>query len=460
MVVAVQGIPVPFNATIYAIPFLIIAALALWGLKLACETQPYSLLVTHWTFIFFFLALAPMVQFWHGKFPPQADLGYFGEYHFHASAVVIAWEIVVLLTYRRPPPSAAHRTNVWLKLVPRPFVLVLLSFGSFAALVVVLGPGALLARSEIYSNYDRISPALLIVATMGRAIPLIVAVIACINWKQKSFSSKLLGISLCLVAFAVNFPTSVARFWIGGIAVGLVCLYMSERRKNGLWLPVMFLVAFLLVMPLLGTFRRVGSGDLLNVELTAPDFATVPLRGDFDNYIMLVDSAGYLAKNEPTYGVSLVGNLLFFVPRSIWPDKAGSTRDLFIQGTALEKINGNVANSLLAEGIINFGWLGVALYAYLFARICKAIDALYWTTPKKVSRFQTGVVVCYPFLVGFMVYFLRGSFVPALSSTTAFCASVLLTTALGTKNMNLFSRSNAARFTPAKSLNPDPEPVQ
>jgi len=434
LALVIQATPAPFNASLYCVPFVIIGALALYGLRRSCQTQPYSLLTTHWTFILFFFCIAPWVQFWVGQFPPQADLGYFYQYHFHAAGVTIVWEVVMLLTYSSPPATAQRRENTWKTLVPREWVLVPLSLMCFAILVVVLGPGALIARSDQFSNYDTISPALIMVATICRAIPFTCAVLGSINWRSKTIFGKMLAVFLILVAVGSNFPTAVARFWIGGMLVGIVCLYMTERRKTALWLPMMFLVSFLLVMPILGSFRRADTGNMLSVEVETPDFATVPLRGDFDNYIMLVDSAGYLDKNEPTYGVTLYGNLLFFVPKTFWPDKPRNTRDLFIQGTQLEKINGNVANSIIAESIMNFGWLGVLAYAFFFGRMFKKIDTLYWSPPPRVSRFQTSMIVSYPFLVGFLVYFMRGSFVPALSSTVSFWVSVWLTVILGTKN--------------------------
>jgi hypothetical protein len=81
-------------------------------------------------------------------------------------------------------------------------------------------------------------------------------------------------------------------------------------------------------------------------------------------------------KNQPGItGRQLMGTALFFVPRSVWPNKPDGS-ELMLQKTyPSEGIKGC---TILAEGFLNFGIWGSSVFAVLIALGIAAYDGWYW----------------------------------------------------------------------------------
>lgn len=169
-----------------------------------------------------------------------------------------------------------------------------------------------------------------------------------------------------------------------------------------------------MLFPFLSTLRTSTSLQEAASYVSGFNFLGTSLAtGDFDAYSMVGYTASYV-ENGPgiTYGRQLLGVLLFFVPRSMWPDKpigSGAT----VAGEE-ELIFNNVSSSPIAEGLINFGWVGIVVFAIVLCWLFGVLDAAFWKA--KGGGEGTLTQVIYPFYIGFAFFLMRGD----LLSSTAF----------------------------------------
>jgi hypothetical protein len=77
-----------------------------------------------------------------------------------------------------------------------------------------------------------------------------------------------------------------------------------------------------------------------------------------------------------TYGYQLLGVLLFFVPRSLWASKPIGSGYLIAHEN--DYYFDNLSMNFLGEGYINFGIIGVGLFAMLIGYINAKLDRKYW----------------------------------------------------------------------------------
>ncbi|WP_426431861.1 O-antigen polysaccharide polymerase Wzy [Winogradskyella sp. HB-48] len=89
----------------------------------------------------------------------------------------------------------------------------------------------------------------------------------------------------------------------------------------------------------------------------------------YDSYANIMATVDYVGKEGMSFGFQLIGALLFFIPRSLWASKPLSTGELI--GNHLIDDFGftynNLSNSMVSEGYINFGFLGVIFFALLLS---------------------------------------------------------------------------------------------
>ncbi len=201
-------------------------------------------------------------------------------------------------------------------------------------------------------------------------------------------------------------------------------LTVGGRYLRSGWPFVISLVGgLLLLFPFLSTLRTSTSlGEAATYaggfELLGSSLAT----GDFDAYSMVGYTARYVEAGPGiAFGRQLLGVLLFFVPRSLWPDKpigSGAT-------VAMEEglIFDNVSSSPIAEGLINFGWAGVVLFAVFLCIAFALLDSAFWSTKGEGE----GTLLCliYPFYVGFAFFLMRGDLLSATAFIVGFTVACL-----------------------------------
>lgn len=239
--------------------------------------------------------------------------------------------------------------------------------------------------------------------------------------KQKSRYSMILVI-LSIVTMLINIPPlAVARFSMVS-AYGSIFLYFSSWIKKGKRFAYILSFGLLVVFPALNAFRYDGGEITIEViQKSIGEITSNFTNADYDSYTMLVYSLRYVETYGVTYGRQLVGVLLFFIPRSLWAGKPGGSGSMIIESLAPSYINPNVSCSIIGEGILNFGFLGILLFAFILGKISTKLDDYYWN--KTINK-----DCCFKNIYSYMVFFALFMFRGDLMSTTAFLVGMIVST--------------------------------
>lgn len=415
------------------------AAIGLYSLAALYATsyrQPFSMNTSHWVFVLFFLAYAPLIQFLTQSFPGQADIGAFDPFHMEVNLLILLWCICYTFAYKagftiKPKIMRAAPQNEDIQ-KPNYFWLTVFCLACTALAVALIGLPNLLSRGELGQEAGEAantfnSPALLIMQTVGRVCPLAVLVVILVTGRRSQPAYYIALIIAAACALLTDFPPALARFASGSIFIGLICLALRYRRMTSLWLLLVFWLGFVVAMPFLDLFRSNAVQDAKVSSYEQKDIASVVTGGDFDAYMMTIATVSYGQRpGNITMGRQLVGNLLFFVPRFLWWDKPQASSILVVQNTVLDFYN--LSEPLPAEGYVNFGVFGVALFAGAFGWILALLDNSYWSNLEPSRRSRPRILtLMYPFLVGSVIILMRGSLLTSFAYTVGPVAAYWLT---------------------------------
>lgn len=383
---------------------------------------PFSLHLAHWVFVYIFFFTAPLIQYKVGMFPWRRLSSADTDTLLAINLALLLW-CGTWIAARLVQERGVFRFSV--PLGPRVselsvlFTLVL-ALGATVYLISVLGGDALFVRAgykETLNETFSTSGASLTMDKLLRGVT--VAAAAGTLWLMSKRQVPLpvrLGMLVASLAvlFVANFPLGSGRYWFGAVYLGLALSVIGGRLKSG-WPFVLLLVGgLLIVFPAVGDARDADSVPQAVSYVLEDSSREEPLAtGDFDAYAMVGYTYEYMSEGSGiTYGQQLLGPLLFFVPNEVWPGKPSGSG----WTVALERNLSfdNVSSSPLAEGMINFGWIGVPIFALAFSLLFAAIDASY----KRARSEAKNSLLCflYPFWIGFSLLLLRGD----LLSSTAF----------------------------------------
>ncbi|MBS3992790.1 MAG: hypothetical protein KGZ87_03645 [Bacteroidetes bacterium] len=214
-------------------------------------------------------------------------------------------------------------------------------------------------------NLDALaSPVKLIFGLFIRPIPVLLFLIFKLNCNKNSLKEFL----LLLLVLITNFPLGLPRFYVAALYLPIFIIYFKSifYKKNLLGYSI--LIGLLVVFPFLNQGRTVS--DLSEFKISF-DFEMLE-EGHFDSYINFVR---VIDQNIITYGKQLLGVLLFFVPRKIFPSKPIGSG-----GFLAEKLNlefDHISMNYFAEGFINFGFLGIIIFILIIAYLNAKFDSVF-----------------------------------------------------------------------------------
>ncbi|MCD9023653.1 hypothetical protein [Cohnella silvisoli] len=214
------------------------------------------------------------------------------------------------------------------------------------------------------------------------------------NWKrQKGMASFLnIGVSSIIFVYQIS-PFNTNRFYIGLCIIMIVYLFFHKKVSPSKFVGVIF-VGLLVIFPLLNNFRN----GLKEVEIPSLYHLMLDQLTElhFDAYSNLIATFHYVEANGLAYGYQMLGVLLFFVPRNIWPGKPLSSGEAvgdFIS-TRFEMDFSNISNPIPSEFFINFGWFGVILGAFLVARMVNKLES-----DTLMNRYTHALIAGYLFII-------------------------------------------------------------
>lgn len=293
----------------------------------------------------------------------------------------------------------------------------LLAAAVLCALADILTVGLLAQISRSTASVDTGSTALNLIATHGvNNLLLFVAVVFVLEAKKaRKLDWRTITALVCL--FIACFPTGLSRNMMASFYAGLLIVTFDQTRK-GRWFSWIIIGGLILIFPAVEIFRRLKTlqqGNLM--EMVMESFTASYLQAHFDSHQMFISIARYVKEFGLSWGKQLLGALLFFVPRSLWPGKPEGTGH-----TAILKLDQfyftNVSANPASEGYVNFGVLGIVLFAVVTGILIRCIDKAYWHREKNHSQ-TTMADVLYPFAMFMFFFLMRGDMMSAWGYTFA-----------------------------------------
>ncbi len=381
-----------------------------------------------WLYVYVFLGIASMIQM---RLNADTDTtpGVNHYLDWETSAVVLTGAIAFLIgvvalrksklePVRDAPTVSQARTNL----------LTLVSLALFAFYASRIGFGNLF-RSRLEMDilksvaWPNSTTAALIVGVTSMG--LLASTIAQINLRRQrkiaGYSQPLVLPLASLIALVVCVnPVGSARYSYGTVylaLIGAVGAYATVKRFRLVTLGAVFGMIYL--FPIADMFRR-----SLDPNIKSQNPLQSMLSGDFDSFSQITNTIDYVSSNGITWGQQLLGVLFFWVPRSIWPDKALDTGTLI---GAWKFYNfKNLSAPLWAELYINGGWILLVVGMFLLG---VAIGRLDRKSEQRLSitRQPSVLVAILPF---YLLIVLRGSLLQSVASMAVILlASAFVSTA-------------------------------
>lgn len=282
-----------------------------------------------------------------------------------------------------------------------------------------IGVMNLLARATSSIVYADNSSLSMLIAHLLEAVSYFSVIVAVLYYKRKSRKLGLVVVNIMCLLLAY-FPTGLARYAAASIYLG-VAITIFDGLKKGRLFPLLFLAGFIVVLPLLNAFRNMS---FENVSLVAQlqkimsNAFTEWLEGDYDAYTLLVLTIKHVQTNGIAYGYQFLGVLLFWVPRSFWPDKPiGSGHTV---ATALGWEFTNLSCPLPAEGYINAGIIGVILLSIILGIVFNKIDTMFWAHYFQKCDNVIWLDLLYPVICIYVFFISRGDMLSSVAYVTAY----------------------------------------
>ncbi|HMR81886.1 MAG TPA: O-antigen polymerase [Niabella sp.] len=232
-----------------------------------------------------------------------------------------------------------------------------------------------------------------------------------ISTKTKNIIAYILLLVLALITCS---PLGMPRFAAAAMYIPFFLILISFFRKKNVF-SLILILGLLVVFPFLDSFRHFSENSETTIGLNTDMFNT----GNFDSY---QNFALIVFENLVTWGRQLLGVFLFWVPRSIWPNKPiGSGAEL---GENLNFSWTNVSANYFAEGYINFGYFGIILFTLAIAVFNAKMDNMYWRSA--VNKSNNLFKVIYYILLGMIFFILRGDLLSSFAFTVGYLISIFI----------------------------------
>lgn len=219
---------------------------------------------------------------------------------------------------------------------------------------------------------------------------------------------------LLLLILITNFPLSLPRFYVAGLYFPLLCSIFPNLLRRDILLKGLFLFGILYVFPFLNQGRTVT--DFSDIKFSFSINYDMFLEGHFDSF---QNFARVIVNNTVTYGRQLFGVLIFWLPRSIYPNKPIGSGGYIADEYNLDF--DHISLNYWGEGWINFGMLGVPVFSIILAYINSKFDKIYWKTHCTPYMFTI-----YCLYLGLTFFILRGDLISCFAYTVGLFISAYI----------------------------------
>lgn len=240
-------------------------------------------------------------------------------------------------------------------------------------------------------------------------------------YTKETGRNKIYIIFYLIITILLNFPTSITRYWVGVVYLGIITVMFSNVMKNRNF-DILIIIALFIVFPMFQMFKWFNFSDFINGNIQFKNFLTIFNNMDFDAYTMFQRIIHYTELEGYTHGNQIMSSLFFFIPRMIWLNKPYPTGEFV--ATAQNSSFTNLSSPLISEMFIDFGILGIVISGLVLGNVVRRLDYYYFK-----DRFIEGkkyIDYVYPFLLGFTIFIMRGALQPVVVFMFTFYLPLIL----------------------------------
>lgn len=405
--------------TIYDLTYLFIAGFSLFAI-FNKRNISYSIYKMFYTFVLFFFAIAPYIQFSNGtilwtKGTPFKNKEYI-ETNCIIIFIIIVYELLYAFFYRL---KGNNNSEVSFTEYVRGYAGIYLLIASIFSIIITLYSkdwdvlslffrgGDLVVENEKISSFNN-----QIITNFFRPMSIIIFMVY-YNYNRKW---NIYSVIYLLLGLFCNLPSGLARYNAAALYIPFT-LIMIPPLKLKYYFNLVFVFGLLVVFPFLNNFRFFNSRDK---EIKSLTFNFEMFNGgDFDSYSSFLR---IIQNDFVTYGSQLLGVLLFWVPRKIWPDKPVSSGIYLADKLGLNW--NNISCNFFAEGYINFGMFGVFLFLFFFAYFSANMDKRYVIEKERSWSNFNKYEIFYLLISSFSIFLLRGDLLSSFAYCIGFISSV------------------------------------
>ena len=398
------------------------------------KTHPYSFCVMFWLFNFVFLCIAPLVQY-------MADWTSWGlvttdNEIIKCNLLITLWQLCFYIgtknrlrikKNRKKQAGFPREVNRWGILT-----VFIISFVFTSILFLTNGISGLLLRGARVGVSENSTLSLLFFHVFRNTI--LYTFVVLILAVKKHRSPVFLCVFACFMFLLACFPTSISRYMAGAFYLGLIIIFLG-KEKCSIWYTSFVFLGLTVAFPVLSFFRNLKTlSAIYSVrEIVKTSITGTYLTGNYDAHNMIISAFHYTDTFGFSYGKQLIGALLFFVPRSIWPGKPIGTGATVVSSLQQSSFT-NVSMPFIGESYINFGVVGVVFFAVIVGSVVSRIDRAYWANKDDFRIIN----IIYPFVIFYFFFLQRGDMMSAGAYLIANAVVGVLIVKTSTKN---FERS-------------------
>lgn len=378
------------------------------------DKTPFSLNKTYWYFNIIFFFIAPFCQYmlnfdiWGYKYRIT------DYYYLKTNIFIIIGMFVHQLFYGKNIKLIKFGSYNFSKKIKFKFILLFLAISCFFVLSLNVGFSNLFSRVTNSAELSGNSMFNTIFTCLLKIIPVYIFT----YFYSRNNKNKFINFCLFVIIFILNFPVSTTRFWMGAIFIGIFLLTFVKDKKKSRVYDIILILIFTVIFPITYLFKFNTLDNILESGLKMQNLVSSYYSVDYDAYSIFARSIKFVDDHDIVYGQQLIGTVLFFIPRSIWPDKPEAT-GAFIAKSQYQSFT-NISCPFMAEGYINFGIVGLILFEIIMSLVCRKLDEKYWHGLGKKYLY-----LIYPYLIGFLLFYERGALHHAVVYTFCLCLPLL-----------------------------------
>nr|WP_238527989.1 O-antigen polysaccharide polymerase Wzy [Aquimarina agarivorans] len=407
--VAYQNSGVRYNFKLITL-YVVLAEFSLYGVFLSIDNWSYSLNKTFHIFTYFFLGIAPILQF-------KSDICFFNskalleKTYFDLGLVLLVIQIAYLLGYRFLVRFFKKKEIVLSLKEKKKYpngIFILISLLAFLIFLILIkfDLNVIFKRPKNHwqkanTNFGLLGYTLLLII---RLVPGLVLVLY--NFYYGRTFSKTFFILIFILLISA-FPLSLNRGDLLTIYLPVIILYIPIFTRKWVYSIVYFIGVFI-IFPILNFFR-VSSNT---IDLGENLFLS-PHLDAFHNF-------GHLYKEGiVTNGKQLLGSIFFFIQESNWDNRPVGTGQMIAEMKNFSYTN--ISMPFWGEGYANFGFFGVFIFLIVIIVFNASLDVNYHVKKCRNKIF----IATYLFFLGMEFYLLRGDLFSSVKKISSFLLALV-----------------------------------